>query len=572
MDKPRPPDALLVSLVDYLRTEVAMAPAPVAHLIVQKLVLAPTSQGGLFWYSPRNNCATWMMEKSLYGTAVLFEALPKAAQLGLMRARCLYDLFWFTSEILGYNASRPGMGSADLDPEFHGALCEEVVYNNARKRLWLLPRGHLKSTIITMANTIRRIMLTEGNERSLIISDTSSTGCALLGEIKDHFISNDKLKLLWPERMPRLKTRLGDTWNEDAITVPRSIRVKEPVVHVVGLESNSTGFHYDRMAADDVVTRDNSNSPEMREKLLAKMRLLESIIEPGAQEDIVGTRYFESDYYGHILANPDIYSDFVQYVYTAFRGPKELMYDKWWRVGAVEGEPVWPAKYTPERLADIRVKQQEEFSGQYLMDPIPEQTEFPRDALKRAVYADDDLKQENIVDGCIICDLAVSEAESADDSAIGVYAMTHERKIYTLEIRHGRWNPSRMIDEVLACHKQYGYRVAFESVAYQKSFKHFLEKAANEKRLVLHVEEIKRLKTSKEMRIRGLIPWVTSERFKFRQEHGVLRDQMLRFPIGEHDDVLDTAADAPHVLRVRSKRNRTQQPKPAASLFGATGR
>src|SRR5690606_12399240 len=88
----------------------------------------------------------------------LWELFDKEQQRQIMRARCLYDLFWLATEVLGYNKNRPG-GGVDLDPQLHGELCEELVYRRVPWFIAMMFRGSLKTTIVSIADSIRRYLL-----------------------------------------------------------------------------------------------------------------------------------------------------------------------------------------------------------------------------------------------------------------------------------------------------------------------------------------------------------------------------------------------------------------------------
>ena len=47
----------------------------------------------------------------------------------------------------------------------------------------------------------------------------------------------------------------------------------------------------------------NSNTPENREKVIDHYKYYQSILDPGGEVVIVGTRYHEQDLIGHVLQN-----------------------------------------------------------------------------------------------------------------------------------------------------------------------------------------------------------------------------------------------------------------------------
>lgn len=80
-----------------------------------------------------------------------------------------------------------------------------------------------------------------------------------------------------------------------------------------------------------------------------------------------------------------------------------------------------------------------------------------------------------------------------------------------------------------------------EAVAYQKAFKYFLKDECERRQIYLRVKDIKVI-GRKEYRIRGLQPIMAAGRLYLHGGASLLRNQMSEFPLGEHDDVLDSLA------------------------------
>ena len=64
-----------------------------------------------------------------------------------------------------------------------------------------------------------------------------------------------------------------------------------------------TGKHFDVLLVDDLVTKDNAASPEMREKVLDAFKYALNLGKRGGRRRMAGTRYHFGDAYGAIIAS-----------------------------------------------------------------------------------------------------------------------------------------------------------------------------------------------------------------------------------------------------------------------------
>lgn len=201
--------------------------------------------------------------------------------------RCQIDLKFLVTEILGLKR---------WDDELHGELVKVLEALGDRK-LILLPRGHQKSTIITVAWVVQQI-LRDPNIRVQIISATWKLSKDLLHQIK-RILEDSDLKELFGAFATR-KTR----WSTEYIDVAQSTRrSKDPTISTGGINTGKTGSHCDLMILDDVVSPENTTTPELIRKTIDSYKDLLPLIDPGGILVIVGTRYSMADLYGYLLEN-----------------------------------------------------------------------------------------------------------------------------------------------------------------------------------------------------------------------------------------------------------------------------
>lgn len=180
------------------------------------------------------------------------------------------------------------------DDDLHGELVKVLEAPGDRK-LILLPRGHQKSTIITVFWVIQQI-LRDPNIRVQIISATWKLSKDLLHQIKRTLEDSDLKELFGP--FATRKTR----WSTEYIDVAQSARrTKDPTISTGGINTGKTGSHCDLMVLDDVVSPENTTTPELIRKTIDSYKDLLPLIDPGGTLVIVGTRYSMADLYGYLI-------------------------------------------------------------------------------------------------------------------------------------------------------------------------------------------------------------------------------------------------------------------------------
>jgi hypothetical protein len=101
-------------------------------------------------------------------------------QFEAIRNRARTDLYFLAKGILGYDQVEPGA---------HQALCSFMTREEKNRRLVLMPRGHLKTTICTISDSIR-LALCDPNTRILIQNEVFDNASLMLQEVLNRSISS----------------------------------------------------------------------------------------------------------------------------------------------------------------------------------------------------------------------------------------------------------------------------------------------------------------------------------------------------------------------------------------------
>lgn len=190
------------------------------------------------------------------------------------------------------------LGYTKIDKEIHGPVIQ-VLESKARRKLIVLPRGCFKSTLGSVIYPIWR-HIKNPNRRIIIDSELLTNSAKFLREIEGHLLGSFMTSLWGPLRLR------DKTWNStEIITALRTDHSKKEASFTVsGVGSQRTGNHFDLAILDDVSTRGNTQTPEIREKVINHYRYYTSLLDPEDSELVViGTRYHSEDLIGWIIEN-----------------------------------------------------------------------------------------------------------------------------------------------------------------------------------------------------------------------------------------------------------------------------
>ena len=143
-------------------------------------------------------------------------------------------------------------------------------------------------------------------------------------------------------------------------------------------------------------------------------------------------------------------------------------------------------------------------------------------------------------------DPAISEKKDADPTVIMTVAIHPDGGWYILDTDRARRNPTEQIDAIFRAVSRWGPQsVGIETVAYQESLAHFIEQEQKKRGVFFTVVRVKTHK-NKEWKIRTrLQPLLRSGNILLPKHAGWVQgflDELRSFPMGEHDDMLDTLA------------------------------
>lgn len=489
-------------------------------------------------------------EEDLDLSAVASEATEHYTSL--LKQLVLDDFWEFSNEIIGWK---------DLYEPLHKPLCDFVQNNPDKKKLILLPRGHLKSSVVTVGYPLWRIARNP-KERILIANGTYPLAATFLSQIKDHIMRNEKFRELFGDLYSS-----SDKWSEGAITVKReeSYERKEATVTAFGIGGNLVSQHYDIVLLDDLVNRENIHTKERMDDVLTFYKDILDLLEPGGTLIIIGTRWHEADLYGWILdpENPESH-EFAVMQRTAVEGDFEISKNAdtgGFRI--IGGTELFPTKFTRDHLNKLLNKGVAEFSSQYLNDPVPQSDAIFKWDWK--YYEEDDLRGLD-VRHFITCDPAFFDPRSRtvdlDYTAFVVVAVDVENYWWIRDIVRERMTPNQIIETMFRLDAFWKpNRFGIESVAFQKILSYIARSQMRERNQFIPITELKHAgqnAKSKAERIQSLEPrYANGSIYHPKQQKHIttLEFELRRFPRAKTDDIADALASMSEIVTPPGKRD-----------------
>ncbi len=224
--------------------------------------------------------------------------IDESLELAQIQTLCKTNLEFLYKEICGYDR-----WNTELHGDFMGDPLANrppglayYLRNSGPRKLILIPRNHLKSTVVTIVWSIQQI-LNNFDIRICINNAKYDTAREFVGTIQNHLDTNSKLEKLFGNfRSARLP------WNRDSFTVTQRVLPRaQPTVMAASIESVLNGKHFDLIINDDLVEPNNVRTKEQIEKVIDFHKDCFNQIDKGGIIVDIGTRWAAQDLYGHIL-------------------------------------------------------------------------------------------------------------------------------------------------------------------------------------------------------------------------------------------------------------------------------
>lgn len=330
----------------------------------------------------------------------------------MMLASCAF----FAEEILSGPAEAPYYGRFVVAP--HHTEWDMMVALNHRVCVQSA-RDHGKSYFFTLAYPIWQAIKKPGGS-GFIFSATAPQAQALLEKIKDEIENNPKLQWLYPSDTKKSKRR----WSASYIRLSNGHKI-----YARGYGSRVRGGHPDWIVVDDCLDDDTAYSETVRRKQIEYFyNAISNMIIPTGQICVVGTPFHAADLYGELEKNPE-------YKFKRFKALND------------NNEPLWPARYTRERLA-ARAREigPIRFAREFLCSPVSDEMSLFPGRLFRGTEVEMPMVKLGMskeywqsvgVTPFMGVDFAISSNVGADYTVIWVMGIDKHRNRWIMDIFRG---------------------------------------------------------------------------------------------------------------------------------------
>lgn len=413
-----------------------------------------------------------------------------------------------------------------------GASVSDKLDITLTNLLALLPRGTLKSSIITIAFAMQW-NLNYGEDRILIDSEVFEKSKGFLAEIKGHYQDTKGLRDVYftiygkypDEKKTQYNPEGTEVWSTEKIVLTsRTRQRKEPTIDCSGIGVSKNGMHYDLIIMDDLHSEQNTKNAEQIETVKDHYKLMYSLLEPGHPAVVVGTRWNYNDLYQMIIDEEKEDFNFITRSAESIDG--DLFYEK---------------RLNRKQLTTFRKRQGAYlYSCQYLNNPVDDESAtFKKSMFKHIsmeAIKDTKINWYGLVDPSW-------KGEYSDYAVIMIAGMDSRGEIYCRYIHRAKLTYAEIVVKMFEINAMFSPRQwLLETVATQKSIQYFLEQEQKRQTTLLRVKEIRGQRAQKEERIMALAPYYELGRAHHLRDCPqieILESELMNFPRSKYDDVSD---------------------------------
>jgi len=410
--------------------------------------------------------------------------------------------------------------------------------------LWA--REHYKSTIITFAGSIFRIIRSHGDdaltEREVtigIFSHTKPIAKGFLRQIKYELETNDHLQSVFDDIFWSYPRKDSPKWTEDeGIVVRRKSNPKEATVEAHGLvDGQPTSKHFLHLMYDDVVTLESVTSPEMIKKTTAAYEMSTNLGSEGGTFAMAGTIYNFGDTYMQLRKRSAVKTR----VHPCTKNGEEDFRDD----NCV--------LQSPEYLRKKRVAQGPyTFGTQMLLNPKGDNAQAFKEEWLCFTRSEPTALGMNVY---ILCDPANEKRKTSDYTTFWVIGLGPDQKYVALDVVRDRLNLTERTETLFDLHRAWKPKgVGYEKYGMQSDIEH-IRSEQEDRNYRFDIRELGG-STPKLDRIRKLIPLFEQRRMYLRQRkmytdyegnttnliEAFIEEEYKAFPVMAHDDMLDCLA------------------------------
>lgn len=326
--------------------------------------------------------------------------------------------------------------------ELHAAIDKLCACKDS---MLFYPRSSYKSTL-NIIDAVQWIICVP-DIRILVLTGEFKLAKAFVRELKQYFTVRDENPTLFQKLFPEFCIVSGTQDDDTKFACPmRVIDQKEPTVMANSIAANLSGWHFDLIKCDDVVTDENSRTQDARISLQTKFDTDREMLDTWGYLDIVGTRYSMDDLYGETIKRQSEENP-IRILCSASMTPlkgfetiplRELTED--------QVDLLFPEKLSFKVLRTKLLKNETVFRCQQLNQPV---------AVSSVTFDIDELRANMIQalavpsGGAVYVLVDWAPSGNSDGDCCAAVRITADGKAFVLEIIKGRWKPTEKAFQIV---------------------------------------------------------------------------------------------------------------------------
>lgn len=433
-----------------------------------------------------------------------------------------------------------------LTPDFHKEILIDMPKGG--RQADVAPRGFAKSTL---TNVIGGSWFSLYNKAHfiLLISDTYTQAKLQLGALKAELEENEMLHGIFGDPVSK-------HWGEDRIIV--NGLYGQTMIMALGSGMKIRGLKYKQYRPelaiiDDLENQEIVSSKDRRDKL---ERWFEYDLLPGLAKD--GAVIYLGTILHHASLLKKVSDRIGKYASWNVKSYKAI----------TDGKSIWPDRFSIEKLIAMRDDPTDSdylgslvFAQEMQNEPQSDRDRiFQEDWVNQTYnfhdkkhlwlmsntdHTEDEFLKKYFSRVLAGVDLAISEKESADYFSMTTIGIAKDDgHIYILDYYRDRISdPMKQIEVILDKYKEWGHdQIKVETVAYQQALYNLLRSEGAKQGIYPPIKSVKP-DSDKVRRARVHSSNFSGKLVHLREDHPLFmafRNELLEFPLGDHDDMLDS--------------------------------
>ena len=462
------------------------------------------------------------------------ESAPRVTSLNKTE---LLDSMRNDMELFG-KVCMPNMFTAPV-ADFHKELYEIFENREKRKVCIVAPRHHAKSSIGACVFPLHHLLFDEGPKLIVLSSKTLGHSIRLLDTIKNVLEYSRRFHAIFGY----WGSHTAKQWSKTEIALKDGslITTRGTGQQVIGLK------HGDQrptlILVDDPEDINNTKTTEAMEMNLKWLmtQLLPSMDARVGRLVVIGTPQHQRCL---VETLPQMKGwETRRYQAMSDDGKNVLWPEMWSKKKLLEEKEDLESigrvsMFYREYMCQIIGDEDQMFREEDILEYDGEIEVKPEGSILKLTYPDEKEIPVNIFMGV---DPASSTKQTADYSTIVPVAIDADNNRYVLPYFRRRIRPVDLAEAILMYYNRYRpEKTKIETVGYQEMLRDYLRRKCEELNIFIPGLEVKNQpRTAKSVRLEGMQPFFFQKKMFIRKDMEPLKNELLMYPRGKHDDLLD---------------------------------